>query len=47
MYKNNGNEYLIVVLKSNDRFSDTKQIVNWIDKSVEYFDANYYTTNLQ
>lgn len=47
MYKNNGNEYLIVVLKSDDRFFDTKQIVNWLDTSIEYFDANYYTTNLQ
>lgn len=47
MYKNNGKEYLIVVLKSDDRFFDTKQIVDWIDKSIEYVDVNYYTTNPQ
>jgi D-alanyl-D-alanine carboxypeptidase len=29
-YKRNGFEYLIVILKSDDRFSDTKELVSWI-----------------
>lgn len=36
LYKQNGNEYLIVLLKSDDRFTDTQTLVRWIDKHVEY-----------
>ena len=35
-YKKNGKKYLIVLLKSQDRFEDTKNIVKWIDENVEY-----------
>lgn len=35
-YKKNGNQYLIVVLKSFDRFVDTKTLTEWIDQNVSY-----------
>ena len=35
-YKKNGKKYLIILLKSQDRFEDTKNIVKWIDENVEY-----------
>ncbi|MBI2051777.1 D-alanyl-D-alanine carboxypeptidase, partial [Candidatus Roizmanbacteria bacterium] len=31
-----GHELIIVVVKSTDRFEDTKKIVEWIDKNVDY-----------
>lgn len=39
-YKKNGNRFLIVILKSEDRFSDTENIVNWIEGNVEFIDIN-------
>lgn len=35
-YKKNGNQYIIVVLKSLDRFEDTKNLTQWIDQYVEH-----------
>lgn len=35
-YKKDGHQFLIVVLKSQDRFSDTKKIVDWINTNVDY-----------
>jgi D-alanyl-D-alanine carboxypeptidase (penicillin-binding protein 5/6) len=35
-YKKNGNQYIIVVLKSLDRFEDTKILTQWIDAYVEH-----------
>jgi len=35
-YKKNGHDYLIVILKSKDRFEDTKIIVNWINSNIGY-----------
>lgn len=35
-YKHNGHEYLIVILKSEDRFKDTKNVVKWIEENVDY-----------
>lgn len=35
-YKHDGHEFLIVIMKSADRFSDTEMIVNWITQAVGY-----------
>ncbi len=35
-YRHNGHDYIIVILKSEDRFADTATIVNWIDTSITY-----------
>lgn len=35
-YKTDTHSFLIVVLKSYDRFTDTKTIINWINENVEY-----------
>lgn len=35
-YKKNGHQYIIVVLKSLDRFEDTRNIVKWIDENVTF-----------
>jgi D-alanyl-D-alanine carboxypeptidase (penicillin-binding protein 5/6) len=35
-YKNNNRDYVIVVLKSQDRFTDTTSIINWLNNSVRY-----------
>ena len=39
-YKKNHRQFIIVVLKSEDRFLDTKNIINWIDDNVEYAPIN-------
>ena len=39
-YKKNGHQFIIVVLKSLDRFADTTQIVNWINTNVDYVNPN-------
>ncbi len=36
LYKKNGRQYLIVLLKSEDRFIDTQSIVQWLDQNVRY-----------
>lgn len=41
LYKrHDGREMLIVLLKSLDRFEDTRTIVNWIDSDVEYINPD-------
>ncbi len=35
-YIHQGRQYIIVILKSQDRFTDTKNVVNWIDSNVSY-----------
>lgn len=39
-YKKNGHQYIIVVLKSQDRFEDTKNIVNWINNNVTFTEVH-------
>ncbi|OGK30126.1 hypothetical protein A3D08_00400 [Candidatus Roizmanbacteria bacterium RIFCSPHIGHO2_02_FULL_43_11] len=36
LYKKNGHEFLIVLLKSEDRFADTQALVEWIGQNVNY-----------
>lgn len=36
LYKKNGRQYLIVLLKSEDRFLDTQTLVQWLDQNVQY-----------
>lgn len=40
LYKKNGHEFLLVILKSQDRFEDTKAIVEWIDSNTAYQTVN-------
>ncbi len=35
-YKKNNHQFLIVILKSNDRFTDTKNVIDWINNNVDY-----------
>lgn len=35
-YRHNGHDYLIIVLNSQDRFIDTKEIVYWIEGNITY-----------
>ena len=35
-YKKNGHQYVIVILKSLDRFNDTRNIIKWIEENVGY-----------
>ncbi len=35
-YKNDGYEYIIVIMKSEDRFEDTRFALQWIESSVRY-----------
>ncbi len=35
-YKKNGHQFVIVILKSQDRFADTKELVKWIDANIGY-----------
>jgi len=37
LYKNNGHQFLIVVLKSEDRFIDTRNIIDWINSNINYY----------
>ena len=36
-YKKNGHQFIIVILKSMDRFNDTRNVVQWIDANVQYY----------
>ncbi|MBI4004657.1 D-alanyl-D-alanine carboxypeptidase [Candidatus Roizmanbacteria bacterium] len=36
LYKSNGYQYIITILKSRDRFADTKAVVKWLNGNVEY-----------
>ncbi len=35
-YKKNGHQFIIVILKSEDRFTDTRNVVKWIEENVDY-----------
>ena len=35
-YKTTDHSFIIVVLKSTDRFADTKNVIDWINKNVDY-----------
>ena len=35
-YKKSGHQFVIVILKSLDRFNDTRNIIKWIEENVEY-----------
>lgn len=37
-YRKNGHEFLIVILKSNDRFADTRNVVKWLDDNMKYIE---------
>lgn len=39
-YKRNGHQFIIVILKSQDRFTDTKNIVQWIQQNVDYINID-------
>lgn len=36
-YRKNGHEFIIVILKSADRFQDTRNLVRWLDENVKYY----------
>lgn len=35
-YKKGGQQFIIVILKSRDRFADTRSVVKWLNENVEY-----------
>lgn len=35
-YTKNGHQFIIVIVKSNDRFQDTKNVIDWINANVQY-----------
>lgn len=35
-YKNNNHQFIIVVLKSENRFKDTSNIINWLNENLDY-----------
>ena len=39
-YKKNGHQFVIVILKSLDRFNDTRNIVSWIEENIDYVNPN-------
>jgi len=40
-YKKNGHQFVIVILKSLDRFNDTRNIIKWIEENVGYQNIKY------
>lgn len=38
-YRHNGHDYIIVVMKSDERFLDTRVLVDWIKNNVTYIDS--------
>ncbi|MBI4226419.1 D-alanyl-D-alanine carboxypeptidase [Candidatus Roizmanbacteria bacterium] len=38
-YKSNGHQFIIVILRSEDRFEDTRQVISWINSNVDYFNT--------
>lgn len=40
-YKKNGHQFVIVILKSLDRFNDTRNIISWIETNVDYKTVKY------
>ena len=43
-YKHEGHDYIIVVMRSEDRFSDTTALVDWIISSVQYIEPELNIT---
>ncbi|MBI4008950.1 D-alanyl-D-alanine carboxypeptidase [Candidatus Roizmanbacteria bacterium] len=39
-YKSENHQYIIVILKSEDRFSDTREVISWINSNVDYVTIN-------
>lgn len=37
-YKKGGRQFIVVILKSVDRFNDTKNVVSWIDNNIDYIE---------
>ena len=35
-YKSNGHQFIFVILKSEDRFEDTRQVISWINANLDY-----------
>ncbi len=35
-YKHNGHQFIVIILKSLDRFEDTKNIITWINENIDY-----------
>jgi len=35
-YKHKGHQYIIVILKSDDRFKDTRTLISWLDNNIAY-----------
>lgn len=40
-YKKDGRQFVIVILKSLDRFNDTRNIIKWIDENIGYQTVRY------
>jgi len=40
-YKKNGHQFVIVILKSLDRFNDTRNIISWIEANIDYLNIKY------
>jgi len=40
-YKRNGHQFVIVILKSLDRFNDTRNIISWIEANVDYINPKF------
>ena len=40
-YKKNGHQFIIVILKSLDRFNDTRNIIKWIEENVDYINPKF------
>lgn len=40
-YKKNGHQFVIVILKSLDRFNDTRNIIKWIEENVAYINPKF------
>lgn len=39
-YKKDGHQFIITILKSDDRFADTREIVSWIDANIDYLNLH-------
>ncbi len=40
-FKKNGHQFLIVIMKSQNRFQDTRNILRWIEENVDYINLFY------
>ena len=36
-YKKNGHQFVVVILKSQDRFNDTRNIIKWVEENIGYY----------